>query len=152
MDFQPPEREVRQHSYQLYLVESQGELLFVEKLMNPIFGQFYYDVHKLNFSACNKVECLKVERLQERYLVLSAYEPAASTSLSTLDFPELEANSIYVTQEESTLLQGNHQLYSKVEAYNLENKGFKTIFTSEVYRRGTLHSPLLWIVPNPCKV
>ncbi|KAL6195299.1 hypothetical protein ACLB2K_030919 [Fragaria x ananassa] len=122
IDFQPPERDAEQLIYGRYLVESQGELLNVEKLKNPISGQFYYDIHKLNFTPNYKVECLKVEGLQERALVLSAYR-SASISLSTLDIPELEANSIYVAEDKHFWPHGGLlEMYLEVEAYSLENK------------------------------
>lgn len=149
-EFQPPEKEVGQTSFALYLVESLGEFLLVEKLRNLDSGLFYYDVHKLNFTP-NRVECLKVKCLQNRALVLSENE-SASMSLSTLDFPELEANSIYVAQEYHSFVRTYpFDLYSTVAAYNLESKGFKSYFTSQVERRIS-YSPLIWIVPNPCQV
>lgn len=71
---------------------SLGEILLVEKLMNLVSRRFYCDIHKWKVNDHNEWE--KVESLQGRALVLSEYRTAAM-SLSTVDFPKLEANSIY---------------------------------------------------------
>lgn len=82
-----------------------------------------------------------------RALVLSEYSTAAM-SLSTVDFPKLEANSIYEAQEGIFLIGGRHQLSLKVEAYNLEEKCFKSYYVD----KSIMQFPLFWIVPNPCEV
>lgn len=63
-------------------------------------------------------------------MVLNTYG-SASISLSTLDIPELEANSIYVALQ-TVFPQGGHfEMYLEVRAYNLQKEGFMSIFKTE---------------------
>ncbi|PQP98079.1 putative F-box protein [Prunus yedoensis var. nudiflora] len=152
------------HSTQTYLVESLGEILFVGRIIENFvkhedigegdlrqdsdyicpYRTLHFYILKLNITA-NKWE--KVESLlRNRALFLGGNQ---SMSVSTRDFPELEENSIYFTDdrwEEINYVEdyGGHD----VGVYNLGNKIVKTLVLDQ-FNKWRVDPPPFWIVPNP---
>lgn len=138
-----------------YLVESLGDLLLVHQDFEdfttckdflirgkPYVGHStynYFNVYKLDFAS--KV-WERVESLHGRAL-FSAHHRSAM-SLSTSDFPELEENSIYFTNELSEM----HRFYILLGV--VETKVFKSYYiNSEGIVVKNIHHVLFWIVPDP---
>ncbi|BFG14247.1 hypothetical protein CerSpe_005210 [Prunus speciosa] len=152
------------HSTQTYLVESLGEILFVGRIIENFvkhedigegdlpqesdnicpYRTLHFYILKLNITA-NKWE--KVESpLRNRALFLGGNQ---SMSVSTRDFPELEENSIYFTDdrwEEINYVEdyGGHD----VGVYNIGNKIVKTLVLDQ-FNKWRVDPPPFWIVPNP---
>ncbi|BFG36510.1 hypothetical protein CerSpe_227840 [Prunus speciosa] len=153
-------------STQTYLVESLGEILFVGRVkgnfldcqgraVDPLSPgdedcfpyrtmQFY--IFKLNLSA-KKWE--KVECLPDRGLFLGGNQ---SISLSTIDFPEFEENSIYFTDDKwdeiSFKFHGFANDYGGHDngIYSIQDKVVKPF---DQFGKWRIDPPPFWIVPNP---
>ncbi|CAL8993721.1 unnamed protein product [Prunus brigantina] len=159
MDFQPSmNRNVLDGPmthHKKWLVESMGEILFVERqwlwLGSDTKGAVDFYVCKLNIAAkkWEKVECL-------RGCALFLVRNQSAMSLSTRELPKLEENSIYYaeTYQEGDLYKRKlHRGWSeirvgKVFKFNLETKVVKPYYITREHV-DTSYSKPVWIVPSP---
>ncbi|VVA20037.1 PREDICTED: F-box [Prunus dulcis] len=159
MDFQPSMNpnvlDGPMTHHKKWLVESMGEILFVERqwlwLGSDTKGTVDFYVCKLNIAAqkWEKVECLLCCAL---FLVRNQ----SAMSLSTRELPKLEENSIYYaeTYQEGDLYKRKlHRGWSEIRVggvfkFNLETKVVKPYYISREHV-DTSYSKPVWIVPSP---
>ncbi|KAL6190147.1 hypothetical protein ACLB2K_036546 [Fragaria x ananassa] len=125
-----------------YIVESQGEILYVKQFSRIKADDLY--VYRLVFK---DREWKKVESLIDRALFLGGKETAMS--LSTRNFPTVEGNSIYLVEIYQPAEPKLREF--RVQQYNLKDKKKKKrekIKQFTVNER-SYYPTSLWILPNP---
>ncbi|BFG14248.1 hypothetical protein CerSpe_005230 [Prunus speciosa] len=155
---------IYKYSTQNYLVESLGEILYVGRVIGNfinhegiavvqedlpegfdvvfLYRTLRFYILKLNITA-KKWE--KVESsLRNRALFLGGNQ---SMSVSTRDFPELEENSIYFTDDRWRDINFQFDCDGHDNGvYNIGNKVVKPIDQLDKWK---IYTPPFWIVPNP---